>query len=180
MEAGFTGLGTHQAEPDLPAYDFSNIEWGAKPWGYDHGSNVAKLSLVILSFEFSDLNKNFERGVLWTASLFHDLDRKEEEDDGHALRSAEAAEKFLRTTSYWGDERFRDYVTRLIANHENDNFDNDPLMRSLKDADALDACRVHPGMNIGLMYFKKRKEGLFTEWAKKGDVQKRYMQYRGW
>jgi len=171
---------SHDAEPDLPAFDFGNITWGEDPYGYDHASNVARLAVVILSHAFPEQNKDFERGVLWTAATFHDLDRKARDDDQHAARSAAATEEFLRTTDYWANERFRTYVCRLIANHENDSMDDDPLMKSLKDADALDACRIDPNMRSGLMYFRERTKGLFTEWAKVKANQKRYMEYRGW
>lgn len=174
------GMTSHDAEPDLPTFDFSNLEWENDPYGYNHGTNVARLAVVILGYEFSDLNKDFERKVLWTAATFHDLARKEEDDPEHAQRSAAKCEEYLRSTEFWSDERFKDRVLKLIAAHDGDSMDHDPLMKCLKDADALDACRVFPGMRIGLEYFKKRTASLFTGWAKDKNNQRRYMEYRGW
>lgn len=175
-----SGNVAYNADPDLPTFDFTNLTWGNDPYGYNHGTNVARLAVVILSYEFPELNKDFERKALWTAATFHDLVRQDEDDSNHAQASARACEDYLRSTEFWSDERFKERVLKLIAAHEDDSMDHDPLMRCLKDADALDACRMHPGMRIGLEYFKKRTANLFTEWAKRKDNQKRYMEYRGW
>lgn len=174
------GQMSYDADPDLPTFDFTTLEWGNDPYGYNHGTNVARLAVVILGYAFPESNKDFEKRALWAAATFHDLRRLNEDDANHAQASAVACEEYLKTTEFWSDEKFKDRVLKLIAHHEDNSMDNDPLMMCLKDADALDACRMHPNMRIGLDYFKARTANLFTEWAKNKDNQKRYMEYRGW
>lgn len=164
-------------DDDIPQYDLREVPWAPDPYGYDHGTNTARLSLVVLAREFPAENTAQNRAILWTAALFHDVARRAENDPEHALRSAEWLSAFLGGSAYHYVS-LREAACELVGRHHQSP--SGPLAVVLHDADALEGVRVSPGTPEGLRYMKARVGTVITPWAKNKDHLKRYMAFRGW
>lgn len=168
------------AEPDLPTFSLDRFDFSPDPFGWDHGSNTAKLAVVILAHDFPDEDTLAERRALYTAATFHDCGRIAFTDADHGLRSANLCEQFLKEDMiFLGEVTMRERACALIAHHHDED-NKDPLMICLRDADALDACRVAPNTRIGIEYLKKRWATLKTDFCLNEDRQHTYGEFRGW
>ena len=137
----FRNIGLHE---DGKKIDFPEIEY----YGFKHGDQTAKLGIVILSFQGKEANTPENLRAVWLAGYFHDMGRSEvwtKADPNHAARSVHITERILKATDLWADERLRDTVCRLIANHSTRPETADPLACALWDADCYESARSGGG-----------------------------------
>lgn len=175
-----------QRSGTLPGLDLRDITWSeVEHYGYPHGQEVSMLAHYI--GQFLGLPQSvLERVKL--AGLLHDCGREtpwQVPDPNHRLRSAEMAERFLRSQSeVWHKQDLIDEVAWLIANHDlsAETLPTDPRLQALWDADSYDAARFSPGTEEGLKVFRSRTKAdrLCTAWAKERDNKRTWLRHRGW
>jgi hypothetical protein len=170
----------------LPGLDLRDVAWSTvEHYGYPHGQEVSMLAHYV--GEQLGLNKEtLERVKL--AGLLHDLGREtpwQVADPNHRQRSADLAEKFLRSQSeVWHQQALIEETCWIIANHDLSakELPTDPRLQALWDADSYDAARFSPGTVEGLKVFRERTktDRLCTAWAKEANNKRVWLNHRGW
>lgn len=165
--------------------DVSAVPWPVGPggsaleeYGFAHGKHTAQLAAHIATTVFNVVGEDLL--VLGAASWLHDIGRKlgwRDSDPNHAERSAELADKVMKSTPSWLHKTERRLaVCKLIANHSLHKplRDRSPLTISLYDADAYESARLAPDTKEGLSIMSLRMQSCVTEWALDANHQRKW------
>lgn len=175
----------HHLSPSVLFTNLLNIVYPDVPgYGPQHGKNTSQLAVYCA--QVNGIFDPRELEALKAAGLLHDVGRTRpvgEQDRDHARRSAEMADRFMRSDPAGLAQRdLREHACRLIAAHDLSRKDppQDPLLRALWDADSLEAARHAPNTPRGRTLVVERYQRLLSPFARSATAQKRWLEKYGW
>ncbi len=176
-----------RASSDRPALDnLKSIEWPTVEfYDYVHHRDTAWLAAHIAETMEPALSKE-DIDSVYLAGLLHDIARTAkfgDKDPSHHQRGAEMADKILRASQYWSQERIISTTCRLIALHGHIQLGTqEPKLTALQEAERLESCRYKIGAPEGIMQIKKscHISEMKTDFGRNPETVRKWMNFKGW